>query len=186
MKHYARLFVAAPLPAALIAELETYTPAYEQPGIRVVPEENWHLTFHFIGNAPNTQVPEITAKLQEMAAEFEPFTLELLRVAPGPNARMPRLIWAQFAENKAFEKISRAVTIGLGAKMQHQHPTPHITLARFAKDFKPPKLPATPTRENTSFEVKELALWQSELRQPHPHYSVLQSFEFGLTGNNNS
>lgn len=184
MKHYARLFVAAPLPEALITELEAYLPPYEQPGIRVVPEENWHLTFHFIGNVPNAQVADITAKLQEMAATFEPFTLKLLRVAPGPNAKMPRLIWAQFAENKTFEKISRAITLGLGAKMEHQHPIPHITLARFAKDLKPPKLPATPARENTSFEVKELALWESELRQPHPHYRVLQSFNIGSTPEN--
>src|SRR6478752_6347954 len=164
MKHYARLFVAAPLPAFLVKELETYLTVYEQPGVKMVPSENWHLTFHFIGNVPNSQFPEITAKLQEMATGFEPFTLKLLRVAPGPNAKMPRLVWAQFAENKTFEKISRAVTIGLGEKMQHQHPIPHITLARFAKDLRPPKLPATPARENTVFEVKELALFQSELR----------------------
>lgn len=179
MKHYTRLFVAAPLPDALVTELETYLEAYEMPGIRVVPPENWHLTFHFIGNVPNPQVPEITAQLREISREPEPFTLKLLRVAPGPNAKMPRLIWALFAENKAFEKIARAVTIGLGASMQHQHPVPHVTLARFAKDFRPPRLPATPARQPTSFEVTELALWQSELRQPHPHYSVLETFKFG-------
>ena len=179
MKHYARLFVAAPLPPEIVEELETYLPVYEQPGVRMVPSENWHVTFHFIGNVPSSQIPEITDKLQELVTGFEPFTLKLLRVAPGPNAKMPRLIWAQFAENKIFEKISRAITIGLGAKIQHQHPIPHITLARFAKDFKPPKMPATPARENTSFEVNSLALWESELRQPHPHYSVLQNFDFG-------
>ena len=179
MKHYARLFVAAPLPQFLKAELETYLGIYEQPGVRIVPAENWHVTFHFIGNVPNAQVAEITAKLQELSPKLEPFTLKLLRVAPGPNAKMPRLVWAQFAENKAFEKAARAITIGLGAKMQHQHPVPHITLARFAKDFKPPKMPATPARENTSFEVTEMALWQSELRQPHPHYSVLEKFKLG-------
>lgn len=179
MKHYTRLFVAAQLPPALVTELETYTETYEMPGIRIVPSENWHVTFHFIGNVPNPQVAEISAKLQEITLELEPFTLKLLRVAPGPNAKMPKLIWAQLAENKAFEKVARAVTIGLGAKMQHQHPIPHVTLARFAKDFRPPKLPATPARENTSFEVTEMALWQSELRQPHPHYSVLETFKFG-------
>lgn len=179
MKHYARLFVAAPLPDFLVSELVTYTETYEMPGIRIVPAENWHVTFHFIGNVPYPQVAEITTKLQQISQTLEPFTLKLLRVAPGPNAKMPRLIWAQFAENKAFEKAARAITIGLGAKLQHQHPVPHITLARFAKDFRPPKLPAVPTRENTSFEVTELALWQSELRQPHPHYSVLEAFKLG-------
>ena len=179
MQHYTRLFVAAPLPAAIVTELETYLEPYNQPGIRIVPSENWHLTFHFIGNIPNTQVAEITAKLPKLIAGFGTFPLRLLRVAPGPNSKMPRLVWAQFSENKTYEKLSRAITLGLGAKVEHQHPIPHVTVARFAKDFRPPKLPVSAARENTGFEVTEVALWQSELRQPHPKYSILTSFPLG-------
>jgi 2'-5' RNA ligase len=125
-------------------------------------------------------VPGISEKLKELTENFEPFNLKLMRVAPGPNKHAPRLVWAQFAENKTFEKITRAVTIGLGEKMQNQHPIPHITLARFAKDFHPkPNLPVSPARENIPLEVSEIALWQSELRQPHPRYSILERFPFG-------
>jgi 2'-5' RNA ligase len=92
---------------------------------------------------------------------------------------MPRLIWAEFAENKAFEKMVRTVTLALGAKMDHQHPVAHITLARFAKDLRPPKMPQTPAKENTSLAVQEIALWESELRQPHPRYSILERYALG-------
>lgn len=181
MKNYLRLFVAAPLPEPLISEFEVYVEHYDKPGVRLVPAENWHLTIHFIGNVAPTKLSEISEKLKEVAADFEPFSLKLLRVAPGPNKHAPRLVWAQFAENKIFEKITRAVTIGLGEKMQNQHPIPHITVARFAKDFHPkPNLPVTPAKENTSLEVSEIALWQSELRHPHPRYTILERYALGL------
>lgn len=180
MKHYARLFVAASLPDHVISELETYLPDYEVPGVRIIPTENWHLTLHFIGNVPHNQVPEIAAKLPEIAAGFSPFTLKLLRVAPGPNRKVPRLVWAQFAEDKPFEKLVRAVTIGLGAKMQNQHPIPHVTLARLAKENPPRNLPVKPAQQNLNLEINELSLWESELRQPHPRYSVLHQFPLGV------
>ena len=176
MKHYARLFVAVPLPDALVSELDAYLPPYEKPGVRLVPEENWHLTVHFIGNVPKTEVAQIAEKLQNLAPELQPFSLKLLRVAPGPNAKSPRLIWAEFAENKAYEKMVRTVTYALGAKMYHPHPVAHITLARFAKDIRPPKMPPTPARENTLLPVNEIALWESELRQPHPRYTILERY----------
>ncbi|MBK0402046.1 RNA 2',3'-cyclic phosphodiesterase [Adhaeribacter sp. BT258] len=179
MKHYARLFVAVPLPGLLTEELVTYLPAYEKPGVRIIPEENWHLTVHFIGNVPKTQVPEIAEKLNTLAPQLENFELKLLRVAPGPNAKMPRLIWAEFAANQAFEKMVRAVTFALGAKMDHQHPVAHVTLARFAKDIRPPKMPQTPAKENTLFPVQEISLWESELRKPHPHYTILERYTLG-------
>jgi 2'-5' RNA ligase len=179
MKNFLRLFVAAPLPDFMINELETYLGPYDQPGVRLVPPENWHLTLHFIGNVAPDRLPEISGKLQQLALTVEPFSLKFLRVAPGPNKNAPRLIWAQFAENKTFEKLSRAITLGLGEKIQNQHPIPHVTLARFAKDLRPPKMPPTPARQNTGFEVTEISLWQSELRQPHPRYSVLERYPFG-------
>jgi 2'-5' RNA ligase len=179
MKHYARLFVAAPLPEEVISTLEAYLPPYEVPGVRTVPTENWHLTLHFIGNVPNSQVPEIIARLPEIAATAASFTLKLLRVSPGPNKKMPRLVWAQFAEDKAYEKLVRSTTIGLGAKMEKQHPIPHVTLARLTKDHPPRNLPVTAARENLNLEIKEIALFESELRQPHPHYSVLDRFALG-------
>jgi RNA 2',3'-cyclic 3'-phosphodiesterase len=180
MKHYARLFVAAPLPETVITALQHYLPGFEVPGVRIVPEENWHLTLHFIGNVPHSQVPEISAKLPEIAAGFNPFHLKLMRVSPGPNKKTPRLVWAQFAEDKSFEKLVRATTLSLGAKVQNQHPIPHVTLARLSKENPPRNLPVIPASENLTLEVKELALWESELRQPHPRYSVLQQFPLGV------
>ncbi|MCP6133789.1 hypothetical protein NL393_31925, partial [Klebsiella pneumoniae] len=96
---------------------------------------------HFIGNVPASRLPEINAVLKSVTMNSEPLTLKLVRVAPGPSAKNPRLVWAVLAENKTFEKLVRQVTIGLGEKMEHQHPIPHITLARFSKNLYPiPKL----------------------------------------------
>lgn len=179
MKHYARLFVAVPLPDFLVSELATYLPPYEKPGVRPIPEENWHLTAHFIGNVPKPEVAKIADKLKELAPEMAGFELKLLRVAPGPNTKSPRLIWAEFAESTGYEKLVRAITLGLGAKMDYQHPVAHITLARFAKDIRPPKMRATPAKKSTSFSVTEFALWESELRRPHPRYTILERYALG-------
>jgi 2'-5' RNA ligase len=46
-----RLFVAAPLPEDVRADLSRRLPRAAEPGVRWVPEEQWHVTLRFLGEA---------------------------------------------------------------------------------------------------------------------------------------
>jgi RNA 2',3'-cyclic 3'-phosphodiesterase len=173
-----RLFVAVVLEKWLKDALQASLPAYAHEAVRFVPRQNLHLTLHFIGNVPTSQVPALQESLRHIAAGFAPFRLRLQEVSPGPSPGHPRLIWARFAPNEAFETLSRALAEAVGqSRNQPQHPIPHVTLARFRKDQpKPPRLPVLQDWQVPEMEVNSFALWQSHLGQPHPQYEVLKTF----------
>ncbi len=182
-----RLFIAVPVPDNLKDYLEQQQPAYAQDAVRFVPAANLHLTVHFLGETPATKLPAIVTAMQQVAANHSPFTLELEQVEPGPKPQSPRLIWARFGANAAFSKLCTEMLTQLGLSTSQQAENiPHITLARFRKNTpKPIGLPVlNPGPQKVILPVNSLALWQSELKSPHPVYRVLLLFP--LTGAANS
>ncbi len=178
MTNSIRLFVAAALPVSLKHHLAETIANYQDPVIRVIPEENLHLTLYFIGNVPMQELPNIKHTLQQIALHHTPFTLNLEQTEPGPKPKSPRLIWARFAQSTPFENLSRELTQALAPEPPAQQKAiAHVTLARFRKDKPAPKgLPVIVPEALVSFTVDTISLWQSELGSPHPRYSILETY----------
>ncbi|MCX2740026.1 RNA 2',3'-cyclic phosphodiesterase [Pontibacter anaerobius] len=181
MKESIRLFVAAALPPALLSKLQDQLQHFEHPTLRMLPPQNLHLTLYFIGNVPHQELPGIKARVARVAQQHQPFTLQFERTEPGPKPKSPRLVWARFAPHPAFESLSRHLTEELAEQPPEKHKAiPHITLARYRKDAKPPKqLPYPEAEEPLELPVQEVALWQSVLGSPHPTYKVLERYPLG-------
>lgn len=177
-----RLFVAVPLPQALLEALRPYRQVYQHPNIRFVPEENLHLTLYFLGEFPDQDLPGLHQRLAEVAAAQGPFTLRFRETAPGPRAGSPRLIWTRFEEHPAFAALSTKLCQALDAAPgSYGKFIPHITIARLRKDRgKLPDLPVLREPVLPDLAVNAFALWQSKLQHPHPVYSTLA--DFSLTG----
>jgi len=178
MKEQIRLFVAAPLPSLLKATLQEQLQAVEHPALRFVPEQNLHLTLHFIGTVALAQLPAIQEAIRGVAQQHQPFTLTYQATEPGPKPRPPRLVWARFVPHESFEQLSQALAQALTeAPRKTQKAIPHITLARFRKDQPPPKgLPSITSAAPLFLEVTAISLWQSTLAAPHPVYSILETY----------
>lgn len=181
-----RLFIAVPIPDSLQEFFQEQQPLFTNGVIRFVPAANLHLTVHFLGEVPVEKIPDITTILQKVADSHSAFTLDLECLEPGPKPKSPRLIWARFANHPAFTELCNAVTTHLGAKATSQDYIPHITLARFRKDkAKPVGLPVEDLKSQLiTLPVNSLALWQSELKSPHPIYRTLVMYPLGLLQNN--
>jgi 2'-5' RNA ligase len=173
-----RLFVAVPLPGLHKDAIRYYRQVYRDQGIRFVPEENLHLTLHFIGEVPDAALPRLEDKLQGAAEGHPPFTLTFQETAPGPKPGAPRLIWTRFAEHPAFAALSTAICQALDAAPgAYGKFIPHITIARLGKEGT--GLPALPRLQEPvipDLAVGSFALWQSKLQSPHPAYSILSEF----------
>ncbi|WP_299758544.1 RNA 2',3'-cyclic phosphodiesterase [uncultured Pontibacter sp.] len=178
MKDSIRLFVAAPLPAAIKEKLEEQLQHYQDTAIRLLPSQNLHLTLYFIGNVAAEELAPIKARVARLAQQHQPFTLQFEQTEPGPKPRHPRLIWARFAQHPAFEALSQELTEALAEQPPaKQKSIPHITLARFRKDTAPPKhLSIIRSEEPLKLLVQEVALWQSVLGSPHPTYTILERY----------
>jgi RNA 2',3'-cyclic 3'-phosphodiesterase len=175
-----RLFIAAPLPVPVLRAIQNYQSQYDFPGVRPVPETNLHLTLLFLGETPEESLPIIGQKLEEILVTHPKFNLSLKEISPGPKLKSPRLIWIRFEENPAFEKLVKALSKALPeAGNTHPELIPHVTVARIKKDILSGiELPVIKPTEFPVYEVDKIALWQSELGSPHPHYSVLKEFSF--------
>lgn len=178
MKDTIRLFVAAILPPEVQILLQQHLQHYTHPAIRFVPNQNLHLTLYFIGNLPLEQLSSTSERVQEIAQRHQPFILDLEQLEPGPTRKQPRLVWARFTANLAFEALSQELTETLSQQpVKKLKPIPHVTLARFRKDKPvPANLPTIALDTPLQLPVHEIALWQSELASPHPVYSVLKHF----------
>jgi len=181
MAQSVRLFIAAQLPDSLKTYLATQRQAYEHPAIRMVPEQNLHLTLFFIGNVPVTEVSNIREKLAEVAERHQPFTLALEQLEPGPTPQSPRLIWARFRQHETFIQLSRHLTYALSpASPRQEKSIPHVTLCRFRKDLpKPPPFQGVVPNKEIQYHVSSLALWSSQLASPHPVYTVEKEYVLG-------
>ena len=177
-----RLFVAVALPDNLKEALRIYHQEYISAAIRFIPEDNLHLTLHFLGDTPESLVPELIEKLKAVAQRNQAFTLTFQETAPGPQLRSPRLIWTRFQEHPNFARLATNLAHELeAAPGAHGKHIPHITIARFRKDLPKPKdLPIMPEPKIPDLVVQNFSLWQSKLQSPHPVYNILQ--EFSLTG----
>jgi 2'-5' RNA ligase len=177
-----RLFVAVPLSEAHKAAMRPYQQVYRHHLIRFVPEENLHLTLHFIGEVAEENLPRLQEQLARTAAVQQPFTLTFRETAPGPKPGSPRLIWTRFEEHPAFAALSTAICQALGAAPgAYGKFIPHITIARLRQDRgKLPPLPVVRDKVIPDLGVSTFALWQSKLQSPHPVYSIVA--DFPLTG----
>jgi RNA 2',3'-cyclic 3'-phosphodiesterase len=173
-----RLFVAVPLPEALKAALRSYQQVYRHKIIRFVPEDNLHLTLHFIGEVAEAAVPELQQKLTRVAAAHAPFTLTFQETAPGPKLRSPRLIWTRFEEHPDFSALSTTLCQALeAAPGAYGKFIPHITIARLRQERgKLPDLPVLREKNIPDLAVHRFALWQSKLQSPHPVYSIVAEY----------
>jgi RNA 2',3'-cyclic 3'-phosphodiesterase len=181
MKDSIRLFVAATLPEALKQSLQKKLQPFEHSAVRFVPPQNLHLTLYFIGNVPQQQLAFIKEAIREVAQRHRPFVLDFECTEPGPKPRHPRLVWARFAPNRAFEQLSLDLTQALAPEPpKQQKAIPHITMARLRKDRPAPAdLPTIAPEEPLQLHVQDIALWQSELASPHPVYTVIETFRLG-------
>lgn len=178
MKDDIRLFVAATIPEEIKAFLQEQAQDYHHPSLRLVPEQNLHLTLFFIGSTPASNLSAIKNTLQKTANEHIAFKLQYLCTEPGPNPKSPRLVWARFLQHPEFEKLSRNLASALSPE-QHakQKPIPHITLARYKKGVPdPPSMAAKQSDSGLSLLVDSISLWQSELASPHPVYTTLETY----------
>jgi 2'-5' RNA ligase len=63
-----RLFVAAPLPREVRADLAQRLPRPPEPGVRWLPEEQWHVTLRFLGDADEEEARRALGGLRALPA----------------------------------------------------------------------------------------------------------------------
>jgi len=178
----ARLFLAIEPDAATRAALaEATQPLKQVDGLKLIPTANLHVTVKFLGDVAEQAVDDITAALELAVEGIAPFTMQIERVIPLPDARRPRVLAAAFDKpallSLLHERIEQMLS-ELGYEPERRPFRPHVTLGRFRR---PPRgiLPAVNLPEECGFLVRQIVLMRSELQPAGPIYRPLACMGLG-------
>jgi len=94
---------------------------------RVIAPEDIHLTLVPPWN--ETAVPNAIEKLKSVAEKAEPFTLVFRHLGYGPQARRPRLLWADCEVDELLVALNAALQLAFGQSDSRPF-RPHVTVAR--------------------------------------------------------
>lgn len=154
-------------------------------GVKWVEPENLHLTLKFMGETPDTLVPQIERDLEECAREVEPFNISIQGVGCFPSKQRPRAYWAGLSASKSLLDLQDSIALRmdeLGFEPEEKKFVPHLTVARIKEPIGKERMTQAFLSfelRSSSFGVTDVSLVQSTLRQEGPIYTVLRNFPLG-------
>ena len=158
-----RLFVAAlPTPAVRVALREIPRP--DEPGVRWVPEANWHVTLRFLGDADADAVAQLLTGVRLPATT--------MRFGPRVERLGGNQIVVPVAGVDDLAHTVRTATVAIGEHDRLRF-RGHLTIARTKREA---RSSAIGTQLSARCEVHTIALIRSELHHDGARYATVEEF----------
>jgi 2'-5' RNA ligase len=183
-----RLFVAIELdPQVLraLGEVQREMRSRGLQGLRWTREEGIHLTLKFLGETPESRVPQIQEAITKGASRHRKHALRLGRLGTFGGRRNPRVLWVGLeGDVEALGALQADLDAALGAigfPKEDRRFNAHLTLARVrpetARDVAEPLAGALEevTAPRVEIAVNEVSLMQSTLGRGGAVYNRLYS-----------
>ena len=170
-----RLFCALRLPESILDELVDWQAreldsVAREPGARVVPRANLHITLAFLGWWPAGGVEDVQAALRRHAAALRPPSFMVDRYRETRSVGMVVL-----TEDERATRLAYALQAELLGEVERRPWLPHVTVLRFRR---PPRArPGLP--DLGTFKTSDAAVYHSVLRSTGAQYEVLESVALG-------
>jgi 2'-5' RNA ligase len=182
-----RTFIAIEIPDEIKKEMAELQRRLKGSGVDAgwTRPEGIHLTLKFLGEVPESRLPEIMAALADAARDINAFRLDVGGVGTFPNPRSARVVWVGVSGE--VEKLARLQTAvedamaGLGFEREKRAFTPHLTLGRIkyihAREQWVQALESVKDAKLPSIEVKSVSLMKSELKPSGAVYTEMGRVE---------
>ncbi len=176
-----RLFIAIELPP----DIRSYIKGLGRgiPGARPIPEEQIHLTLHFLGEVEGTMFKDIRESLLEV--KNDPFSLQVSGVGHFPPRGKPKVIWAGVMPTDELIHLRKRVgkeLLACGLVLEKRKFSPHITLARLhnsplrrVSEF----LAGNSFLKTPEFTVDNFHLFSSHLGRNGAIHTLEESYKLG-------
>jgi 2'-5' RNA ligase len=176
-----RAFIAVPLPEELRGKVQKLQERIEMTDadIKFVDPDELHYNLKFLGEITAEDAEKIKALLNEVAAQFEPFSLHAAGFGAFPSKSYARVVWigtkAGSQELKAVAELLELKLGELGFKKEERPFEPHLTVGRVRSARNKPELILLLRElENLDigiFEVRNIILFESKLGPQGPAYN---------------
>ena len=132
-----RLFIAIPLPPEIAQRAFAVLPQ-AIPALRRVQPENLHVTLAFLGETPESRLPDVAGAAEEAVTDVRPFRLVFDRAGRFPERGRPRVVWLGMADGRAsVERLGAGLSRALresALDFEDRPVSPHLTLARVREE----------------------------------------------------
>jgi RNA 2',3'-cyclic 3'-phosphodiesterase len=185
-----RVFLAIEVPGAVREALSGPLTALEplRDVVRINATERIHLTLHFLGHLPRSDVEQLQPALAPVVRRHQRFRLTAEGVGAFPDLRRPRLLWAGIAGADPPKLIALQTDMGdalrtAGLTLEDRF-HPHLTLARVVR---PPRAQERSMLREWSVQwartafgeipVDHVQLMRSQLGGGPARYTTLATFD---------
>ncbi|GAB4303131.1 MAG: RNA 2',3'-cyclic phosphodiesterase [Desulfuromonadia bacterium] len=173
-----RLFIAIPLPPRVKELIGSFR--IPIPGARWVSQEQVHLTLHFLGDRPDTDIPLLVSLLEGVA---DWGGISLVTTGPGTFGPYPspRVLWLGIEQSLPLHRLHRTLgerLVSAGFSVDNRSFHPHLTIARLKGVGREALLPllARPPAHVT-FPVERIVLFGSRLStEGATHWEIASVF----------
>lgn len=150
----------------------------KETSIRLVPDENLHVTLKFAGSIEESKLAAIEGVMKQVAAQHEPMSLQSRGMGFFKNS-----IWVGIEENQQLSKLAADLNLAcvpLGIAQEEKAYLPHVTVARLAKGAK-----SAVSQELDEFAgkswgellVSRICLYRSDTLPEGARYTVISEAE---------
>jgi 2'-5' RNA ligase len=179
-----RLFTAVPVGLNITHSARTYRELCGPiPGVRWMPEENYHITLYFMGNIPDSDQQELESQISQIAETTVPFSIQFDAFVSSGHPSRPSMIWARFHRTPAFTHLvgllrTHCVRFTIQTPAVFADPIPHITLARTSRHGALKNLPEFKTTI-PDLNINQLGLWKTHPVTGGVSYEQLRHWHLG-------
>ncbi|MEQ9612663.1 MAG: RNA 2',3'-cyclic phosphodiesterase [Gammaproteobacteria bacterium] len=148
--------------------------------IRLVPDENLHVTLKFVGSVEESQLAAIEGVMKQVAAQHSPLSLQSKGMGFFKNS-----IWVGIEENAQLSKLAADLNLAcvpLGIVQEDKEFLPHVTVARLGKGA---KLALTELLQEFSEQrwgelaASKVSLYRSDTLPDGARYTVISEARLG-------
>lgn len=188
-----RTFLAIDLPSCLLDSIVKKQQAMKPglPFITWVKSANLHLTLKFIGDTPESKIPELQQAVAKTVTGIQPFVISLRGFGVFPDKLAPRTLWAGIEGDLEvlldLTKMIETEVTQLGFPPEGKPFCPHLTLARIKKNqraageaIEKASMLADPFIFG-SLLVEQVTLFKSELRPTGSVYTKLWAVSLAIS-----
>lgn len=156
----------------------------EYPHLRVGWErpEKLHVTLKFVGDLGDAKIEELSREVKKIAAANESYPVHLACAGVFPNMREPRILWLGLNDEGQTSAIAWSIEKEcrkIGLQPDARRFSAHLTLARIREPEKSLSLAEKHISndfEPVGFTIREVVIYESELRPTGSVYSRLAAF----------
>lgn len=183
-----RLFIAVSSAPGLRGDIEGIKEELRGSGadVKWVEGENLHFTLKFLGEVPESQIPEISCALSRVSSLFRPFSIRFRGVGCFPDAGNMRVVWLGIENDSGLLSLQKRVEEAmesLGFAREKNSFRAHLTLGRVrtarGKDLLRKTIERFCDVEAGRMEVSSFTLMKSHLTSKGPEYSVVEEYRLG-------